>query len=75
MPFVVDLPRSNNAVDGCHNAFTSRVSINYPTIIKLMEKICREQSKFEIKIAKSLKLVKLKHKKYATKNSTKELNA
>ncbi|CAF4818092.1 unnamed protein product [Rotaria magnacalcarata] len=47
---VAGLPRSNNSVEGWHNAFASRVSINHPNIIKLTEKIRREQSKFEIDI-------------------------
>ncbi|CAF4368619.1 unnamed protein product [Rotaria sp. Silwood2] len=51
---VAGVPRSNNAVEGWHNAFASRVSINHPNIIKLTEKIRREQSKFEIDIAKIL---------------------
>ncbi len=47
---VADLPRSNNAVEGWHNAFANRVLINHPTISKLADKIKREQSKFEIDI-------------------------
>lgn len=49
---VAGVPRSNNAVEGWHNAFANRVSINHPNIIKLTEKIRREQSKFEIDITR-----------------------
>ncbi|CAF1988425.1 unnamed protein product [Rotaria magnacalcarata] len=51
---IADIPRSNNSVEGWHNSFASRVPINHPNIIKLAEKIRREQSKFEIDIAKIL---------------------
>ena len=57
------IPRSNNSVEGWHKAFASRVSINHPTIIKLAEKIRREQSKFEIDIAKILQGHQIKTKK------------
>jgi hypothetical protein len=46
-----NLPRSNNSIEGWHNAFATRVSIAHPTITKLTDKIRREQSKFEIDIA------------------------
>ncbi|CAF2872592.1 unnamed protein product [Rotaria sp. Silwood2] len=49
--FIADLPRSNNSVEGWHNAFANRVTIAHPTIKKLAEKIRREQSKFEVDIA------------------------
>ncbi|CAF4363303.1 unnamed protein product [Rotaria sp. Silwood2] len=47
-----DLPRSNNAIEGWHNAFANRVAIAHPTIPKLTNKIIQEQSKFEIDIEK-----------------------
>ena len=47
---IANLPRSNNAVEGWHNAFANRVAIPHPTVAKLTEKIRREQSKFEIDI-------------------------
>ena len=46
-----NLPRSNNSIEGWHNAFAQRVSITHPTINKLTAKIRTEQSKFEIDIA------------------------
>ena len=46
-----NLPRSNNSIEGWHNAFSKRVSIAHPTITKLTEKIRLEQSKFEVEIA------------------------
>lgn len=48
---VSNLPRSNNSIEGWHNAFAKRVAIVHPTISKLTEKIRREQSKFEMDIA------------------------
>lgn len=51
---VANLPRSNNAVEGWHNAFANRVAVAHPTVAKLAEKIRREQSKFEIDIAQLL---------------------
>jgi hypothetical protein len=48
---IANLPRSNNAVEGWHNAFATRVAISHPTVTKLTEKIRLEQSKFEIDIA------------------------
>lgn len=47
---IQDLPRSNNAIEGWHNAFNNRVSIKHPSITKLAKCILREQSKFEIDI-------------------------
>ncbi|CAF3422615.1 unnamed protein product [Rotaria socialis] len=46
-----NLPRSNNSIEGWHNAFAKRVSIAHPMITKLADKIRREQSKFEVDIA------------------------
>ena len=46
-----NLPRSNNSIEGRHNAFSKRVSVAHPTITKLTEKIRLEQSKFEVEIA------------------------
>jgi len=51
---IANLPRSNNSVEGWHNAFANRVVIAHPTIGKLTEKIRREQSKFEIDIVQLL---------------------
>ena len=48
-----NLPRSNNSIEGWHNAFAKRVSIAHPTINKLTDKIRREQSKFEVDIAQT----------------------
>ncbi|CAF1111966.1 unnamed protein product [Adineta ricciae] len=41
---ISNLPRSNNSIEGWHNAFAQRVSIAHPTIFKLTEKIRVEQS-------------------------------
>lgn len=60
---VAGLPRSNNSVEGWHNAFAGRVSINHPNIIKLTEKIRREQSKFEIDITKLIQGHQIKTQK------------
>ncbi|CAF4664855.1 unnamed protein product [Rotaria sp. Silwood2] len=57
------VPRSNNSVEGWHNAFANRVSISHPTVIKLTEKIRREQSKFEVDIVKILQGHDIKTKK------------
>lgn len=51
---MANLPRSNNSVEGWHNAFANRVAVAHPTIKKLAEKIRREQSKFEVDIAQIL---------------------
>ncbi|CAM4849508.1 unnamed protein product [Rotaria magnacalcarata] len=57
------VPRSNNSVEGWHNAFANRVSISHPNIVKLAEKIRREQSKFEVDMAKILQGHTIKTKK------------
>ena len=49
---IAGTPRSNNSIEGWHNAFASRVSVNHPNITKLPDKIRREQPKFEIDIVK-----------------------
>lgn len=48
---LADLPRSNNSVEGWHSAFATRVAIAHPTPKKLVEKIHREQSRFEVDVA------------------------
>ena len=48
---IMNLPRSNNSIEGWHNAFAKRVAIVHPSVTKLAEKIRREQSKFEMDIA------------------------
>ena len=45
-----DLPRSNNSIEGWHQAFNRRVSLKHPTLPKLANCILREQSKFELDI-------------------------
>ena len=47
-----NLPRSNNSIEGWHNAFAKRVAIVHPTINKLADKIQREQSKFEVDVGR-----------------------
>jgi hypothetical protein len=46
-----DLPRSNNSIEGWHNSFSKRVTINHPTVRKLAEKIRAEQSLFEVELS------------------------
>ena len=46
---VIDnLPRTNNSVEGWHNAFNTRVGIKHPSPKKLFLKIKREMSDFEL---------------------------
>ncbi|CAF4985702.1 unnamed protein product [Rotaria socialis] len=60
---VATVPRSNSSVEGWHNAFASRVAISHPTIVKLGEKIRREQSKYEVDMTKILQGHNIKTKK------------
>ena len=61
---VIDnLHPSNNSAERWLRAFATRVSISYPTIIKLVGKIRREQSKFEIDIAQNIQAHESKPKK------------
>ena len=60
---VANIPRSNNSVEGWHNAFANRAAISHRNIVKLTEKIRCEQSKFEVDIAKILKGHDIKTKK------------
>ena len=48
---MMNLPLSNNSIEGWHNTFAKRVAIAHPSITKLAEKIRLEQSKFEMDIA------------------------
>ena len=50
-------------MEGWHNAFANRVAITHPSIVKLTEKIRREQSKFEVDMAKILQGHDIKVKK------------
>ena len=40
---IMNLPRSNNSIEGWHNAFAKRVAIVHPSVTKLAEKIRRER--------------------------------
>ena len=60
---IASVSRSNNSVEGWHNAFGCRVAITHPDIVKLAEKIRREQSKFEVDMAKILQGHDIKMKK------------
>ena len=42
---MMNLPRSNNFIEGWHNAFAERVAVVHPSVTKLAEKIDHEQSK------------------------------
>ena len=50
-------------MEGWHNAFANRVAISHPNILKLAENIRREQSKFEVDMAKILQGHEIKTKK------------
>ena len=50
---IMNLPRSNNSIEGWHDAFAKRVAIVHPSVTKLAEKMHREQSKFEMDTAQS----------------------
>ena len=43
-----DLPKTNNSIEGWHNAFNKRVGITHPTPRKLFLKIRNEMSDFEL---------------------------
>ncbi|CAF2078767.1 unnamed protein product, partial [Rotaria magnacalcarata] len=60
---VATVPRPNNSVEGWHNAFADRVEISHPTIVKLGEKIRREQSKCQVDMTKILQSHDIKTKK------------
>ncbi|CAF5147946.1 unnamed protein product [Rotaria magnacalcarata] len=60
---VATVPRPNNSVEGWHNAFANRVAISHSTIVKLGEKVRREQSKFEVDMTKILQSHDIKTKK------------
>ncbi|CAF1489677.1 unnamed protein product [Rotaria magnacalcarata] len=60
---VATVPRPNNSVEGWHNAFADRVEISHPTIVKLGEKIRREQSKCQMDMTKILQSHDIKTKK------------
>jgi len=42
------LPRSNNAIEGWHNAFNNVVGFAYPTTTKLARKIQQEQHSMQL---------------------------
>ena len=46
------LPRTNNAVEGWHNAFQSGIACSHPSISKLLKFLQREQSLQEARLAK-----------------------
>ncbi|CAF2042901.1 unnamed protein product, partial [Rotaria magnacalcarata] len=60
---VATVPRPNNSVEGWHNAFADRVALSHPTIVKLGEKIRREQSKCQVDMTKILQSHDIKTKK------------
>ena len=50
---IMNLPRSNNSIEGWHNAFAKRVTIVHSSVTKLAEKIRHEQSKFEVDVVQT----------------------
>ena len=46
------LPRTNNVVEGWHNAFNSSVGCSHPSVSKLFKSLQREQSLQEAKLIK-----------------------
>lgn len=48
------LPRSNNSVEGWHNAFAKRVCHKHPTLTKLVKKIRIEQAANEVALERLL---------------------
>ena len=48
---IMNIPRSNNSMEGWHHAFAKRVAIVHPSVTKLAEKVRLEQSEFEMDIA------------------------
>ncbi|CAF1394457.1 unnamed protein product [Rotaria sp. Silwood1] len=71
---VATIPRSNNSVEDWHNAFANRVALNHPNIVKLAEKIRREQSKFEVDMAKILQGHIIKTKKACYRKLDERIN-
>lgn len=49
-----DAPRTNNVVEGWHNAFASSVRIAHPTLPKLIDKLQKEQSGNELTLERRL---------------------
>ena len=47
-----ELARTNNAVDGWHNAFQTSIACSHPTISKLFNVLQREQSLQEATLVK-----------------------
>ncbi|CAF4181705.1 unnamed protein product [Rotaria magnacalcarata] len=68
------IPRYNNSVEGWHNAFANRVALNHPNIVKLAEKIRREQSKFEVDMTKILQGHNIKTKKACYRKLDERIN-
>ena len=48
------LPRTDSSTEGWHNAFAKRLSVAHPTMTKLIDRIRRDQSKFEIDVVQLL---------------------
>ena len=68
---MADLPRSNNFVEGWHNAFANRVITTHPTIKKLAENNLNSKSTS----IDCFKVISRSRKKPATENSTRESRA
>lgn len=47
-----DLPRTNNSVDAWHNAFQRTIGYQHPNVFKLIEAFRKEQSRWEIDLAR-----------------------
>ena len=71
---IMNLPRSNNSIEGWHNAFAKRIAIVHPSVTKLAEKIRREQSKFEMDIAQIRQGQEPNQRRCNTKSLTKGSN-
>lgn len=57
------MPRTNNAVEGWHNAMQSSISCSHPTIFKFIQAIKNEQALQEMKLTQICSGQELKEKK------------
>lgn len=64
----MDLPRTNNSVEGWHTQFAKVVAVNHPTLFKLVQAFKKEQSNSET----NLQLINAGHDLMETKKMYKE---
>lgn len=69
------LPRTTNSLEGWHRSFSQRVSIKHPTICRLVSKIRKEQSEWELTVEQVMAGIIIRQVKKKYQDVNKRINS